>query len=355
MQRANDARGLRFLPKLAFITTAAVISAAIAYQATAQSVYTDPVGFITLSATNGPNGVSYIGTSMTQVPVFRGAVSAAPSGTAIPLNGLVAGSYTQNVIGSVANNAFFIEDVNSNNSAAYGFVDDIVSNDANNVYTANNDSSVFANGDNIKIVPHWTFNAVFGASNQNIPLTATTSPSTADNIIIYNPVTKGETAYYYRTGKGYRNTSSATIDAGATTLYFDQGIILERIASSDTNANFQLVGGVTIGVTQVPIYTGGNLPSEIYASSVTLTNSGLFTGNTATGFVPSTSPSSADQVQILTGPYAGAYYYRTSKGWRNTTSATVDAGSTPLAIGTSFVINRLSSAGSFTWDEPAPY
>ena len=57
MQRATNARGLRFLPKLAFITTVALVSAAISYQATAQNVYTDPVGFITLSVV--ASGYSY--------------------------------------------------------------------------------------------------------------------------------------------------------------------------------------------------------------------------------------------------------------------------------------------------------
>jgi len=327
----------------------------MAYQASAQvNVYTDPVGFITLNATNGPSGTSYIGTSMTQVPVQRGAIGT-PSGTAIPLTGLTAGTYTQAVIGGVASAQFFIEDVNSNNPAGYGFIDDIVSNDANNIYTANNDSTAFASGDSVKIYPHWTINAVFGAANTVANLTPSTSPGTADDIDIFNPVTKGTTTYYFRTGKGWRNATSAIIDCGQIPLYIDQGIILARNPAGDTNTAFQLVGGVKIGQTQIPVYTGVNLPSEVYASSVTLTNSGLFTGNNATGFTPSLSPGTADNVVILTGPSAGTYYWRTGKGWRNATSAIVDAGPTPLALGNSFVIQRLTSSGTFTWVAPAPY
>ncbi len=355
MQRANDARGLRFLPKLASIITVGVISAAIAYQATAQTVYTDPVGFITLNATNGPNGLSYLGLSMTQVPVFRGALNAAPSGTAIPLTGLVAGSYTQATINAIGNPQFYIEDVNSNNAAGFGFSDDIVSNDANNVYTANNDSSVFANGDAVKIYPHWNFNSVFGATDTVVPLTSSTTPSLADQITLYNPVNGQSAIYYYRTGKGWRYTSNVTIDCGATTLYSDQGIILSRVSGSDTNAGFLLVGGVKVLKTQVPVYTGVNLPAEVYAYSVTLTNSGLYTGSVATGLGGSTTPSLADQVTILTGPNAGVYYYRTGKGWRYTSNVTIDAGNTPLTMGTGFLINRLPTNGSFTWTATAPY
>jgi len=69
---------------------------------------------------------------------------------------------------------------------------------------------------------------------------------------------------------------------------------------------------------------------------------------------PGSSYTSADTLNILTGPYTGIYYWRSGHGWRSSLSVSADAGPTPLPMGGSFVISR-SQAGTFTWTEPAPY
>ncbi|HTS17360.1 MAG TPA: hypothetical protein VMP11_07300 [Verrucomicrobiae bacterium] len=359
MQRAKHARGLRFLPKLAVITTVAAVSAAICYQASAQvNVYTDPVGFITLTAegTAGPGSspaLSVLGLGMTQVPTLRGAVTSV-SGTAVALPGLTAGQFNQSSEGPL----YYIEDVNTN-SATGGFTDDIVSNDANNVYTAFNDSGTIASGDNVKIIPHWNLASVFGATDQAGLLQG--SSSSADLVLVQNPVTKAFATYYYSTASktqsaGWKNAASGNTDQSLVPLYQDQGVSVQRKVS--TNLNVQVVGAVKLYKTLVPLIGPGvNVIPNVYASSAnTLATSGLYPG------LKAGSSSSADQVLIHNDP-AGSfatYYYSTasktqSAGWKNAATGNTDASQTAIPLGASVVIVFQTGDNGFNWTFPAPY
>src|ERR1017187_2627452 len=80
MQQAQHARGWNFLPKLTFVITIGLITAATGFQARALDVFTDPVGFITLTAegTAGPGSspaLSLLGLGMTQIVANRGAIT----------------------------------------------------------------------------------------------------------------------------------------------------------------------------------------------------------------------------------------------------------------------------------------
>src|SRR5436190_23177161 len=88
MQRVQHARGSSFLPKLTFVITLGLIPAATGFQASAVDVFTDPVGFITLtaqgtdSAPNANPSLTLYGLGMTQIPASRGAITSV-SGQAV--------------------------------------------------------------------------------------------------------------------------------------------------------------------------------------------------------------------------------------------------------------------------------
>src|ERR1019366_455210 len=91
MQQAQHARGWNFLPKLTFVITIGLITAATGFQARALDVFTDPVGFITLTAegTADPGSspaYSFQGLGMTQVVAQRGIVTSV-SGQALAISG----------------------------------------------------------------------------------------------------------------------------------------------------------------------------------------------------------------------------------------------------------------------------
>ena len=147
---------------------------------------------------------TFWGLGMTPVAVLRGQIGTV-NGTQLPVNStLTPGQYNANSQG----NQYYIEDLGSN-STAVGFTDDIVSNDAANVYTAFNDSSADSKtGDNFKIYPHWTLAALFGATD-HAGLQQGNS-TTADQITIENANAPGQglTSYYYN------NVSSKSASIG---------------------------------------------------------------------------------------------------------------------------------------------
>jgi len=254
MQRANTARGLRFLPKVATIITVGLISASIAYQASAQvNVYTDPVGFITLTST--ANGYSYLAAGMTQIPAARGLVVSVASNQ-VGIAGLTASQYDTVLAGGVQVPAFYIEDTTSN-GAVQGVSYDINTNDASFVYLSAPVNGIINVGDNFKIFPHQTLNTVFGNANQYAIVFGSNTSAEADNIYVWNPASQQNVGpFFYRSqgSIGWRGPAGSTIDAGNTPLYIDQGIEIQRKQVSGTNVNFQVVGAVKLGptITSVP-------------------------------------------------------------------------------------------------------
>lgn len=357
MQRATHARGLRFLPKLAVITTVGL--AAIAYQASAQvNVYTDPVGFITLNVQG--NGYSFDGLGMTQIPVLRGTTTTI-TGTQVGLNStLTAGQYNPaNTVGAVTEPSYFIEFTSGPNA---GLLDDIVSNDTANVYTANDDSSEEAGGVTFKIYPHWTIGAVFGPQN-SAGLLGGANSGAADDIIVWNPLTQVSATYYYKTsglgGTGWRSALSTSINTSNTVLYIDQGIQFQRRTSG--NVAIQLVGGVKLSNTMsVVVGNGYTFAGNVEAAGIPLSASGLYTSNNVTGLNGGANSGAADDV-IIWNPatqVSATYYFKTSglggSGWRSALSTSVDASTNQIPLGAFAQIQR-RIAGSFTWTIPAQY
>ena len=356
MQRASATRGLRFLPKLAFITTVGLITAATSYQALATDVFTDPVGFISYTAV--PHGLSFFGFSMTRLPALRG-VTGAAVGTKIPINAtLTIGQFNPG-----PTNYFF--EITSGPNA--GFLDDVVSNDTGNVFTLFDDSAIVTANATYKIYPHWSPDTVFGTPTQS-GLVGGSSALAADNVIVWDPVHQAGATYFYRTntngaGPGWRGPQGLTTPAGTNTWYLDQGVQVLRLGGT-TNLIEQLVGGVKLGPTLVPIAAGPNgltFPGFVYATSTTMDGAGLFTTNSATGVLGGSSALGADNVIIWNAvAQAGAtYFWRTNTNgagpsWRGPQGLTTPAGTNVIAIGSIFKILR-ASGGSFNWDQQQPY
>jgi len=360
MQSAYHARSLRLIPKLAFTITIGLITTVASYKAAAQSVYTDPVGFITLTSTG--NGYSFLGLGMTQVPVQRGLITSSAAGGKIAISGLTAGQYNTVLAGGVQVPAYYIEDLGSN-STYVGLSDDIVSNDANYIYTSTDDSAYILAGDSFKIYPHETLNSVFGTSNQLGIVYGSNTAAQADNIFVWNPVTQTAASYFYRSqgSIGWRGPAGSTVDAGNTPLYVDQDIEIQRKQVTGTNVNFLLVGAVKLGptITSVPGGPGSYVfVGDMYATSVTLGGLNLYTGNPNTGVFGSNTAAEADNVYIWnpTTQSSVSYFYRSqgSIGWRGPQGTTIDASTNVIPLGSVIQIQH-KTATPFNWTIPAQY
>jgi len=354
MQQAQQPRGWNFLPKLTFVITIGLITAATGFQARATDVFTDPVGFITMNPV--PSGIAFIGLGLTQIPAVRGLAGTA-SGTQLPVNvTLTPGAFNATSEGA----QFYVENVNTN-SANAGFSDDVVSNDAANLYLANADGAFIANGDGIKVYPHNTLNTVFGPQDQG-GLVGSNTQSLADNIIVFNPVTQLPQVYWYRANTatpGWRGPAGTGTDAGNTPLYVDQSLEIQSKYATTSNS-VKLVGAVKLGNTQTVVPSlGYAFVGDMYATSLTLSNLNLHTGNANTGVIGSNTQSLADNIVVF-DPVAQlpvTYWFRANTatpGWRGPQGTGVDAGTNVLPIGCVLQIQRKYSP-SFTWTLPAQY
>jgi len=348
MQRVQHARGWSFLPKATFIITLGLITAATGFKAAAVDVFSDPVGFITLTAegTSG-SGQSFLGLGMTQILANRGAITGI-AGPAITVNNtLTAGQFNSIAAGA----QFFIEFLNGANP---GLQDDVVSNNATTVFTAADDSANITGATLYKIFPHWSLNSVFGTTDQ-----AGLAPGAAgDTILVPNPLTQGINTYFYSTGGkagiGWRLQGGGATDQGNVPLYNDQGIVISKTTA--TNLNVMLVGAVKIAPTIIPIAAGNNFIGNIYATSaVTLTNSGLYTANPATGMTTTDLLLIHNDVTGAIGSYFWSTGGKAGVGWRIQGGGATDQSNVPIPLGANVVIQLATGHTGFNWVEAAPY
>ncbi|HVM61205.1 MAG TPA: hypothetical protein VMV72_10095 [Verrucomicrobiae bacterium] len=347
------------------------VSAAICYQASAQNVYTPPVGFITwnIQGTTGSPlnpATTYLGLGMTQLPIQAGIVASVTSNQVVDSsNTFTNNQFTVAGVGSPCEIEFLSPTGSPTNYAYAGLIDEVVSSPAgNSIYLASTaEAGLIGAGYRYQIRPSWTLNTLFG-TNDSAGLQAGSGSGSADNINVWNPNTQLYTTYYYRTGSGWRSTASLTINTGTNALYLDQGIVLVRRGAASV-AN-QVIGAVKysdinvaqLGPTIIPVIGGTKLTvaGNVEASSITLAQSGLYTGSSSTGVQTGSGSGSADNINVWnpTTQLFATYYYRTGAGWRSTASLTIDASTNLIPLGGAVQILR-RNANSFNWYLPQVY
>jgi len=354
------------LSKLTLVIALGIALGLSTQRASAVDVFTDPVGFITLSAygTDFPSvlanpTVSQYALGMTQIPASRGnATAAGANQVGISDTSVTAGQFTPQAGGP--NPAYFLE-LTSGTYA--GLMDDIVSNSAAVAFTADDLTSYIGGGTTYKIYPHWTVGTVFGPQNQAGFLGGSGSGS-ADNINVWNPNSQAYATYFFKTsglgGTGWRSTTSASVNASNIVLYIDQGLLIARRTTGQVDV--KLVGGVKIGTTISPVVSNGvTFAGNVFPAGQPLGSSTLYTGSPSTGLLGGSGSGSADNV-ILWNPATQAYityFFKTSglggTGWRSTTSASVDASTNTIPLGASGGIVRRAGNGPFNWFAPQPF
>ncbi len=340
--------------RLGLAATAALLAAATA---TAQSVVTDPVGFTTLTVAAKPastRGFTYLSLNMFRPTAFRsvvptGGVSAAGSNTTLTFP---ANSFTANQF-SGTGNAHFLEITNGTSS---GVLVDIASNTTNTITLAEDVAALLTAGTStIKVRPFHTFATAFGANN-SAGFLGGTSAGAADNVSVLNPQTGGFTTYYYNTNNNRWQTGLA--DATNTVIRSDAAFQVERKLT--TAFSFTVVGEVKLGPTEVPVGGGtaaGNYtlaPNPYPLNSVTLANSGLYTGNAATGFQGGTSAAGSDNLSILnpqTGGFTTYYYNTNNSRWQ---TGLTDASNVVIPEGAGVQLFRRAGRPAFSWFVPQP-
>jgi uncharacterized protein (TIGR02597 family) len=353
---------------LSFRQFAAVLLG-LTLSAGAQTVSTDPVGFMTLpvnaAGATGGKAMSFRALGLARPVEFQGVASAV---SVNPLNSPTPDSisatspdWTENQFNG-ANGKYYVELLGAPGAPGVGTTYDIVS----TTLSVDPDTQVVTGtltlaqrlADNVSGTPgfrirkHWTIADAFGAANDKGLAGGTAT--TADLIQVYSGGTYLK--YYYNTAAaGWRQGTDTTTDVGGTVLYPDDGLlILRQGANSSSSTQVVLMGAVKTGQTSFPLVPGQNNLANPYAAAMTLASSNLHTGDPTTGLAAGFE-STADLVMIHNGVSYDIYYYSSGgtpgAGWRKVNGGSTDMSATPIPSGTSFIVKRYHP-GSFNWVSP---
>jgi len=315
---------------------------------------TTPVGFISETVNGGTLAsprLTLLSPTLTQPIVFQGTI-ASISGTTINVNGAnwTAGQFNG------ANGSYYVEVFSATKPGA---LSDITGTGSSSVTTAENLTAFASAGDFIAIRKHITISDFLGANN-TYGLLASNSPTTADEVLIYDG--SHSVSYFYFTGDAFGDPpgwydSAFTMQADGITIAPHEGVIIKRKAAG--NLTIVSTGTVKTGNTLFPVYNGLNVLGTLSAQGLTLGNSGLYTGSNTTGVTASNSPTTADEVIIYSGTGQTSYFYFTGDafgdppGWYDS-AFTVQADNVVIAPGTAFVVKRKNGGVAFNWALPSP-
>ena len=316
--------------------------------------FSDIVGYTTLNVrgkTGSANAFSYIALNVHRPVAYRGVVgtkSLNGSGQSVLS---VASTFTANQYAGALNKHYVRVTSGSNT----GLISEVVSNDASSITVADNLDAVLQNGVTaFEIRPYWTLATAFPAG---AGLKAGTSSTAADNVTIIDPATGTGNSYFYNSSvsqwrRGTTDSSSVIIPPGSGIMVTRKDAAAVAIQISGEVITSSVLADVAGGTASAQKFTYVANPYPV--ASVTLAQSGLYTGNSATGVVGGTSATAADAVTIF-DPNTGtglSYFYNTSASqWRR---GTTDSSNVTIPEGAAVMITRKANRGAFEWYIPSP-
>jgi len=338
----------------------AIALAVATTNAHATSSYTDPVGYNTVVVPG--NQISIASFNLTQPTLYQRAITdfdgavifdddqAWPAAGELPAGELGA-------VNSDNKSLYYVEF--RSGEFAEGLIIDIVAVDREeNSLTLADDVSILLDGDeSYAIRKHTTFADAFGADN-SAGFKAGTTAGSADKLYWIN--SNGQwVGNFYRSGfsSGWRrigDTSGADKADSIVPLKGSLYIAREDPASLELTISGQVkvrtAGEDIIGMAQHEIYPGNNLVSNIWPVEFTLANSGLRTGDSATGLRSGTTAGSADNVYVIKDGQWVGYYHNNgfSPGWRTIANTPINPADVHISPAEGIYIVRRGSIG-FTW------
>jgi uncharacterized protein (TIGR02597 family) len=307
-----------------------------------------------------------ISPALTQPVIWEGRVVSISSNPTGPSIITVSGNPWSDNQFNGANGRHYIEGVSRTDSGALSDITATTQGTApenSSITTSDNLAAFVSVGETIKIRKHVTLGGFLGVSNE-AGLLASDDPATADEVLIYQSATA--ISYFYYTGDldfpaGWYDSefNSAPGEAANVVIAPGQGVVIKRKAAG--HVSFVTSGSAKVRDTRLPVVPGINVVGTTAAASLTLSASGLHTGNPVTGIAASDDPTTADEVTIYTPTGQLSYFYYSGDpdypaGWYDSgfTLAPGEAENAVIPLGSAFVIHRKGGRPAFNWSQPAP-
>jgi uncharacterized protein (TIGR02597 family) len=355
---------LRFLP----LPAVALLAISVAH-VQAQSVPTEPVGFMTFDLPVGSD--TRIATPLAKAPAFTGSV-ASRSGFVLNFSNAALGSFTAKP------HYLLVAD-----GPQAGMMFDIASNTATSITLVDNgvQPSGLTEGVRVRVIEYWTVGSLFPAADRGVSFTA--SASTLGNVRrtqILLPNTTGEginrsasTTLFFSSDSSdgfWRTTTATGVNANDTVLLPDSFFIVRNPATAATGLKLTVVGSVLDNPITIQIDRVGGASNDNYVSmsrpmDISLRNLGLIESG---AFLPSTSNLGSgrrDQLLVFDNAALGInksasatyFYVGTAENgvWRSTANTSLDVSDTLIPAGSGIVIRKygtgLTTASEFWKNE----
>jgi uncharacterized protein (TIGR02597 family) len=328
----------KFLKDLAVLSGAALFASS---HLTAESVSTNPVGYVTLTV-KGTGGVGSSAISVLGVPLE---LPVEASGVLTSISGVTLTSGAANWAADSFASSHYMQLTSGSNA---GVSVAISGNDSTSVTTEQDISSLLSGGESFVIRAFTTLADVFGSENDS-GLGSGANSSVADEVLIYNG--SGFDIYYYQEGAafggtGWRTSVNAFSDASATPVPYGVALIVKRKQHDDFD--FIVAGSVIGNDSFVPVENGVNWMSGANPIEYTLAS---YFGSDGGNLQSGANSAEADEVLVpKDGGGFDVYYYQEGAafggvGYRSSVNAFADASDTVLAsVGTGFVLKRKGGA-----------
>lgn len=201
-------------------------------------------------------------------------------------------------------------------------------------------------GQTYKIRKHLSVADIFGPQNQ-AELLGGLNINVADNVILHDGASQVSKTYFYYNRAGYEAWRSGITPSGSDLVRPGQGIIVGRRSSGDTAV--YTIGAIKNTPTLKSIYPGWNVVGTIKAgASLSLIESRLFTGNSASGVAAGQNIDQSDFLMVMQSDGSSATYYYNSdrNSWY---TGITEANASTISPGSAFYIKRRADKPSFDW------
>jgi len=333
--------------------------------ATAEPVYTTPVGYMTVPIP----GTGGVGTSKLQLAnqgLLPSGPAAAGGGDSVTFDANVLTDTNGNwapgdfVNGSEVSHVLEI----TSEGALQGAMSWIVSTDIQEIETSD-DLSAAGAGASYRVWQSYTISSLFGNPPTATTLGGGTDASTADTVQILDPLTGNFTNFFYQNsgkgGTGWKSTDLSITSPASYAIFPNDGILIQRKQSAD--GELVISGSVKTGSTKIRV-EGNNtstvlnlIANQIPVDQITLGQSNLYTGDPASGLKGGTDASTADTLLVLdasTGNFTTFFYQDSGKGgtgWKSS-DLNIAVPSDYVLPSTKALLIQRKAGSAFNWTVP---
>jgi len=240
----------------------------------------------------------------------------------------------------------------------------ITSSEANKLYTVDDISAAGA-GANFRVVKAFTVGTLLGDPPEVETFQGGGNSGVADNLLILDPVTNTYTTFWYKDsglgGTGWRAAGIANDLVASEAIHPNDGLVIQR--KQETDGSLVITGSVKTTPTSVRVEGNGastvlNIVAlTIPVDQLTIGDTGLYTGDNATGLKGGGNSGDADNLLIFdatTNTYTTFWYKDSGLGGTGWRAAGVAEPENFVIPSTGAVLIQRKAGPAFTWNVPAP-